>query len=436
MSVPAFSDISKSANDLLNKDFYHLSAGTIEVKSNTPNNVAFKVTGKSSHDKATSGGLEGKYSDKSLGNSASTSSSSTRRALRKVSRRLPTSVSILLGPIQMLSHKNRHRLVFTVLVNQQYNLLMVYRRAGLTLTQTWNTANALDTKIELADSLAKGLKAETIFQFLPATNNTGAKLNLTFKQSAFHGRAFFDLLKGPIANVDAVIGHEGFLAGASAGYNVQKAAVTGYSAAVGYVAPQYSAAITATDNLSVFAASYYHKVNKDVEASAKAVWNSKSGNAVGLEVASKYRLDPVSFAKAKINDRGVAAVAYNVLLRPGVTVGIGASFDTQKIDQATHKADLVAFRSAASLECRLERRINEDYNAHYVGTAHETQQQYAADREEHARDTSLGLDSDPLTMFPRGRPPRPPRSTVAASPAAHTADMERSTNAVSPPAPS
>ncbi|KAI8947009.1 eukaryotic porin/Tom40 [Xylaria longipes] len=274
MSVPAFSDISKSANDLLNKDFYHLSAGTIEVKSNTPNNVAFKVTGKSSHDKATSGGLEGKYSDKSL---------------------------------------------------------------GLTLTQTWNTANALDTKIELADSLAKGLKAETIFQFLPATNNTGAKLNLTFKQSAFHGRAFFDLLKGPIANVDAVIGHEGFLAGASAGYNVQKAAVTGYSAAVGYVAPQYSAAITATDNLSVFAASYYHKVNKDVEASAKAVWNSKSGNAVGLEVASKYRLDPVSFAKAKINDRGVAAVAYNVLLRPGVTVGIGASFDTQKIDQATHK---------------------------------------------------------------------------------------------------
>ncbi|KAI0206031.1 eukaryotic porin/Tom40 [Astrocystis sublimbata] len=274
MSIPAFSDISKSANDLLNKDFYHLSAGTIEVKSNTPNNVAFKVTGKSSHDKATSGALEGKYSDKSL---------------------------------------------------------------GLTLTQTWNTVNALDTKIELVDSLAKGLKAETAFQFLPATNSTGAKLNLTFKQSAFHGRAFFDLLKGPTANVDAVIGHEGFLAGASAGYNVQKAAVTGYSAAVGYVAPQYSAAVTATDNLSVFAASYYHKVTSQVEASAKAVWNSKSGNAVGLEVASKYRLDPVSFAKAKINDRGVAAVAYNVLLRPGVTVGIGASFDTQKIDQATHK---------------------------------------------------------------------------------------------------
>ena len=42
---------------LLNKDFYHLSASTFEVKSNTPNNVAFKVTGKSSHDQVTSGAV-------------------------------------------------------------------------------------------------------------------------------------------------------------------------------------------------------------------------------------------------------------------------------------------------------------------------------------------------------------------------------------------
>jgi hypothetical protein len=168
---------------------------------------------------------------------------------------------------------------------------------GLTLTQTWNTANALDTKVEVNDTLAKGLKLEGLFNFLPATAAKGAKFNLLFKQPGFHGRAFFDLLKGPTANVDAVVGHEGFLAGASAGYDVNKAALTGYSAAVGYVAPQYSAAITATDNLSTFAASYYHKVNSQVEAGAKATWNSKTSNTVGLEVASKYRIDPVSFAK-------------------------------------------------------------------------------------------------------------------------------------------
>ncbi|PQE26975.1 outer mitochondrial membrane porin protein [Rutstroemia sp. NJR-2017a BVV2] len=223
MSVPAFTDIAKASNDLLNKDFYHLSAAALEVKSNTPNNVAFKVNGKSSHDGATSG-------------------------LKK-----------------------------------------------------------------------------------------GAKVNLHFKQPNFHGRAFFDLLKGPTATVDAVIGQDGFLAGATAGYDVQKASITSYSAAVGYAAPTYSAAITAANNLSVFSASYYHKVNSQVEAGAKATWDSKSSSNVGLEVASKYRLDPLSFAKVKINDRGVAAVAYNVVLRPGATLGLGASFDTQKLDQATHK---------------------------------------------------------------------------------------------------
>ena len=41
--------------------------------------------------------------------------------------------------------------------------------------------------------------------------------------------------------------------------------------------------------------------------------------------------------QAKINDRGVAALGYNVLLRPGVTLGLGASFDTQNLNQAAHK---------------------------------------------------------------------------------------------------
>merc|ERR1711939_587064 len=214
MSVPAFSDIAKSSNDLLSKDFYHLNATTFELKSSTPSNVGFKVTGKSTHEGSNSGLLEAKYADKP---------------------------------------------------------------SGLTLTQTWNTVNALDTKIELNDAIAKGLKAEVLGSFLPASQNKGAKFNLHFKQANFHGRAFFDLLKGPTANVDAVIGQDGFLAGASAGYDVQKAAITSYSAAVGYVAPQYTASVSAA---------YYHKVNSQVEAGAKATWDSKSGNQVGLEVAS------------------------------------------------------------------------------------------------------------------------------------------------------
>ena len=177
-------------------------------------------------------------------------------------------------------------------------LLIFYRRAGLTLTQAWTTTNALNTKIELDNQIQKGVKAELDTSFLPHTQAYGAKFNLYMKQPNVHARAFFDLLKGPTANVDAVLGHEGFLVGAEAGYDVQKAAITKYSAAVGYSVPEYSAAVTATSNLSVFAASYFHKVNSQVEAGAKATWDSKGNNHVGLEVASKYRIDPTSFAKA------------------------------------------------------------------------------------------------------------------------------------------
>lgn len=40
---------------VLNKEFYHLTSASLEVKNNTPNNVAFKINGKSTHEGATSG---------------------------------------------------------------------------------------------------------------------------------------------------------------------------------------------------------------------------------------------------------------------------------------------------------------------------------------------------------------------------------------------
>ncbi|EEH43338.2 uncharacterized protein PADG_08263 [Paracoccidioides brasiliensis Pb18] len=287
-SPPAFSDIAKAANDLLNKDFYHTCAANLEVKSKAPNGVTFNVKGRSAHEGPISGSLESKYVDMPTG---------------KASPDTPRKPS----------------------------------PTRLTMIQTWTTANSLDTKLELDNTIVKGLKAEILTQYLPSSQSKGAKLNLYFKQPNIHARAFFDLLKGPTANIDAVLGHEGFLVGAEGGYDVQKAAITKYSAAVAYSVSEYTAAITASNNLSLFSASYYHRVNAQVEAGAKATWDSKVGNTVGLEVSSKYRLDPSSFAKAKINDRGIAALAYNVLLRPGVTLGLGASFDTQKLHQSAHK---------------------------------------------------------------------------------------------------
>jgi voltage-dependent anion channel protein 2 len=276
MSTPAFSDISKSANDLLTRDFYHLANANLEVKTKAPNGVAFTVKGKSNQkDGSIAGSLESKYIDK------------------------PT---------------------------------------GLTLTQGWTTANVLDTKIELDEAFTPGLKGELVTSFLPASGAKNARLGIHFRQPNFHARAFFDLLKGPTFTGDVTVGHEGFLAGAEIGYDILDGKITKYSAAGGYSAPVYTAAVNATNNLSVFSASYYHKVNTLTEVGAKATWDSKAApQNVGLEVGAKHKIDESASAKAKINSQGIAALAYSQALRPGVTLGLGLSVDTQRLNESAHK---------------------------------------------------------------------------------------------------
>lgn len=150
-------------------------------------------------------------------------------------------------------------------------------------------------------------------QFLPDKNSKGAKLNVHFKQPVFHARGFFDLLKGPSFNGDVVVGHDGFLAGAEVGYDVPAGKITRYAAAVGYSVPEYTAAVTATNNLTVFAASYYHKINAKVEAGSKATWDSKGSSQPQLEVATKYRLDSATFVKVRISTTMSSTVYLTVL---------------------------------------------------------------------------------------------------------------------------
>lgn len=278
MAPPVYSDISKPQNNLLNKDFYHASPAAIEVSTTAPNGVAFTVKGKTSpKDGSIAANMEAKFQDKAN---------------------------------------------------------------GLTLTQGWNTANALDTKVELVDALAPGLKAELLTTLIP-NGTRGAKLNLNFVQPSVTARAFVDLLKGPTFVGDATVGLEGVTAGAEVGYDISSAKLTRYSAAVGYAQPTYNISVSATNNLAVYSAAYYHKVSPLVEAGAKATWDSKadaaSGKSVGVEFATKYALDSTSFVKAKIADSGLAAFSYQQVLRPGVKLGLGASFDALKLAEPVHK---------------------------------------------------------------------------------------------------
>lgn len=275
MSAIPFSDIAKASNDLTSKDFFHSAPLSVDVKTTAPNGVTFTTKAKSAGDKL-SASVETKYSDKAT---------------------------------------------------------------GLSVVQGWATNNSLSTKLELADAITPGLKTELVSSLVPGISKS-IKLNTYFTHDAISARAFVDLLKGPVFNADLTYGQDGFTTGGALTYDVKSAKLAGYSAALGYKASSYALALVASNNLSVFTAGYYHKVCSNLEVGTKATYDSKStasGNPVAIEIASKYKLDPTAFVKAKIADSGIVTLAYQQDLTKGVKVGLGGAFDALKINEASHK---------------------------------------------------------------------------------------------------
>jgi voltage-dependent anion channel protein 2 len=268
---PSWKDLGKSSNDLLTKE-YPFDGTHLEIKTQTPSNVSFKVQG--SRDAKTdviAGDIEGKWSDK------------------------------------------------------------VH---GLTLTQTWTTSNILRNQIELDNLIVQGLKFDLKSSLSPDKGTKTANLNTFYKQSGLHSHAMLDVFKGPTFTADTVIGRDGFLVGAEASYNVTAGNISRYAAALAYNANDYSVTLHGLNNFNTFSASYYHRVSSEVEAAAKAVYDTKSNHGgVLLEVGSKTVLDKDSFIKAKINNAGVIGLGYTQTLRKGIKASFALALDTQKLNE-------------------------------------------------------------------------------------------------------
>ena len=144
-----------------------------------------------------------------------------------------------------------------------------YTDGGISLTQGWTTANALNTKLEIDNQIAKGVKLELGTTFLPylSSKNKNAKVGIHYRHTAFHARAFLDLFKGPTFTADAVVAHEGFLLGGDIGYDIMDGRVTKYAAAVGYAQSEYSATVQAHNDFKTFSASYHHRISPILEVS-------------------------------------------------------------------------------------------------------------------------------------------------------------------------
>ncbi|OBZ68686.1 putative mitochondrial outer membrane protein porin [Grifola frondosa] len=277
---PSWKDLGKSSNDLLSKDF-PISGTVLEVKTSTPSNVTFKVNGtRDNKSKHILGDLEAKYTDKA------------------------------------------HGLVFT---------------------QAWTTKNVLKTQVELENQIAKGLKLDLSTALTPDTGSKTAIFTTTYKQPGLHSRAFLDVFK--VRGLLALLAPPSPRTPSSAGTascSVQRRRTTSRRARSPSTrlrsasAPEYAVTLHGLGNLSTFAASYYHRVNPDVEAGAKAVYDTKATTqGVSLEVGAKAYLDSAAFVKAKINNSGILALGYTQSLRPGVRASFGLALDTQRLNEVS-----------------------------------------------------------------------------------------------------
>ncbi|KDN52047.1 hypothetical protein K437DRAFT_272747 [Tilletiaria anomala UBC 951] len=266
---PSWKDLGKAANDLLTKD-YPIQGSTLEVKTKAPNGVTFRVLGLRDNANGSIGGdLEVKYDDK---------------------------------------------------------------KRGTAVTTAWTTSNILRNHVELDNHLAKGLKFEAVSTLQPEKSAKTLVLASLYKQPGVHTRNYIDVFKGPLVTADAVVGKDGFLVGGEAAYSVKDASVTRYNLAAGFHAPEYAVTLQALGNLKAFVASYYHRVNNDIETSARATYDkAKSDANVKLEVGTKAYLDNAAFVKAKINNDGILCLGYTQALRPGVKASLGLALDTKKL---------------------------------------------------------------------------------------------------------
>lgn len=98
----------------------------------------------------------------------------------------------------------------------------------------------------------------------------------------------FSTHQGPNITADFVLGRNGVLFGSEATYSVADGKLSKYATALGYSAPDYAVTLHGLNNFRLFSASYYHRVNADVEAGAKAIYNANATSAgVNLEVGTK-----------------------------------------------------------------------------------------------------------------------------------------------------
>ncbi len=224
------------------------------------------------------------------------------------------------------------------------------RKNGVTFTQAWSTANVLRNHIELENHIAKGLKLELVSTSSPRSRPRTLSSLPPTKQPGLHTRQHLDLFKGPTFTADAVLGRDGFLAGAEASYDVKEGKLSRYNLGAGFHAPTMPSPCTVLATSPPTRPATTTVSTLTPRRCPCHLRLEEPHSNVNLEVGTKTYLDNAAFVKAKINNAGILCLGYTQALRPGVKASFGLALDTVKLSDSQNSANAHKLGASVTFE--------------------------------------------------------------------------------------
>lgn len=277
MAPPSFSDLSKDANDLYNKDFT-FGAVKAELKTKAkPFNSEFKTTG--THD------IE------------------TNRAAAEIE----------------VKHS--------------------FKDYGMTVTRKWKTSSVLTAEVAIEDRLVNGLKNAFELTYEPNTGKRSAKVKNSFKRPNVNAAVDLEFKSNfPVVQSNAVFGYQNFFAGASLGFDTERQKLTKLSYGAAYQVKSL-AIYAGVENSSSYCASAFHRLSDSLEAGAKLCW-SAANHSADFGVAGKYTLADGSAAKLRLDNRSLLGMSYSFGVRQGFRVTMSGNLDCKNLNAGGHQLGL------------------------------------------------------------------------------------------------
>ncbi|XP_030768050.1 voltage-dependent anion-selective channel-like isoform X2 [Sitophilus oryzae] len=276
MSPPPYSDLGKKAKDVFNKG-YHFGLIKLDCKTKSSSGVEFSTGGTSNQESGkVFGSLETKYNVKEY---------------------------------------------------------------GLTFTEKWNTDNTLSTDFTVKDQGLEGLKLGACLDFAPHTGQKTGNVKAAFQnpQVAINADAEYTP-EGPKVLGSVVLGYQGWLAGAQAGYDINNNKLTKNNFALGFSSGDFTLH-TNVDDGQEFGGSIYQKINPSLETGISLNWSSGSSNTK-FGIGAKYDLDKDAAVRFKVNNASQIGLGYQQRLREGVTLTLSTLIDGKNFNQGGHKIGL------------------------------------------------------------------------------------------------